>query len=241
MALSDNDKRQSQDQARTDREKKLAKMQGFSVLVLLQILLIVLTAMTGNASQGSVTCIFSTLYLLLVYLLPFEWDSIRNFVFWVQYAMCLPVVLCVTNMLIQRRDDLTNVVMILIALVISLSAMASDFARIACGKGIPDAASQVFCWTWLSNLVAVTFLLNTSSPLFPRTSFSNAESVVSVVLPAMLLIPILQGVNLKNTSLDEGDTTLLRILIDTFARAVLTVAVACDLFGMSFADNVIIS
>lgn len=177
---------------------------------------------------------------------------LKNILFWVQYSINLSLVLVSANALMQRRDDIYNVMSILVGVSVGLISLANDYVtniiRRAREGGnesqYKDCQDVIGKFIWIAKAVLLVSLYNISYPVFPDTPFSNAQSVVWFVVPVLFFIPLLQeGWLTEGPKIRGGDKVVAeeinasRSFLDMLPRFIFTVAIMIDLAATSLNDS----
>lgn len=133
-----------------------------------------------------------------------KWPFFSVSSFWCSYAVILPIVLIMSNMLMQRRDLMYNIVFGILGISTALSCCSSMYCNTIkyvqmkhADDKYNDKCKVVYTVaqsSWICNALVLVSMYNISSPVFSSTPFSNTTSVLWFVIPSLLVIPLMYGI-----------------------------------------------
>lgn len=182
-----------------------------------------------------------------------KWQHRKAVVFWTGYGIVFPVVLSISNALLQRRDTLFNVICLVLGATVGISSMVSDYWRDAVkrreagNKVVNDnerVQGTVSLFVWIYNAVLVVAVLGVSAPGFTSSPFSNATSLARIAALLIGILPLTQtNYLLGKCSIDKQDTDATPKLTYMFwlefaTRMIFSVAVIMDVISLRHVDNV---
>lgn len=174
--------------------------------------------------------------------------------FFASYTITLPTVLIMSNMLMQRRDLMTNMVFGMVGVCVSIGCITSMYSNVIDYTTKKEEMrgcklhSNVQYSVWICNAIVLASLYNLALPVFPSTPFSNAAGSIWFVLPIMMGIPLLYlnpflSSNKKHMASESIECATLERMsliykLEFVARLVFTISIMMDVVSVTTADSV---
>lgn len=187
--------------------------------------------------------------------------NLRNsIVHWLGYSINLSLLFTTANVLMQRRNSMYQIMMIVVAITMGFLGLAGDYVsyfkvymienNITKKEFALTETKYIHRYFWIANMIFVIGSFNIAGPTFNAAHFSNTYSSVWLVIP-LLLLPLIQqpsGIKTKGEDSEKSakyeneyvETMASREMFDLAARLIFTLALVGDLRGVGQNDNILV-
>lgn len=183
----------------------------------------------------------------------------KSIFYWMGYTINIMLVLVTANVLVQRRDVNFNIIYLTMGAMLGVIGLVSDYTthvRIELGTAvekITDSFKNIHRYLWITAAIIILGISNVSDSTFVNTPFSNAQSVLHIIVP-ILYIPIIllpsgwrplvvpqyddDANGVPTYSIAPAKKVFIgREMIDLVSRLIFTAAIFTDMASLGNRDN----